>query len=129
MTGDRVLIQQKPKQDKTSGGILLPVAAQEQHNAGRVLAVGPGLTSPKGVLLPVDVKPGDWVLYNAHGGIPISLDGHDYLSTDARNIFLVVDDEYIDPDREINLLRKLYEADAIIDVDCMLTKEVEELLA
>mgnify|MGYP000426818633 CR=1 FL=1 len=40
--GDRVLVQIQSKEEKTSGGILLPTAAQSKPQSGQVVAVGEG---------------------------------------------------------------------------------------
>ena len=40
--GDRVLVQIESTEEKTSGGILLPVAAQSKPQSGQVVSVGDG---------------------------------------------------------------------------------------
>lgn len=45
--GDRLLVKIKTAEEKTSGGILLPTAAQSRPQGGEVVAVGEGRTLGK----------------------------------------------------------------------------------
>lgn len=45
--GDRLLVKIKTAEEKTSGGILLPTAAQTRPQGGEVVAVGEGRTLGK----------------------------------------------------------------------------------
>lgn len=45
--GDRVLVKIKTAEEKTVGGILLPVTAQSKPNGGEVVAVGEGHSAGK----------------------------------------------------------------------------------
>lgn len=66
-TGDRVLVQREDKPvTKSPGGIIIPdTATKEKSKVGIVLAVGPGRTSDEGKLVPISVKPGSKVVFNA----------------------------------------------------------------
>mmetsp|Transcript_39507 Transcript_39507/g.112815 ORF Transcript_39507/g.112815 Transcript_39507/m.112815 type:complete len:103 (+) Transcript_39507:90-398(+) len=75
---DRILVQKLKPDVKSAGGILLPETAKQEVNQGRVLAVGPGRTSPKGELLPMGTKAGDTVVIPRYGGTELKLDGEDY---------------------------------------------------
>ena len=62
--GDRVLVQEfEVEQDKkTASGIIIPsTAAAEDIKMGKVVAVGPGLYTQNGVLIPMTVTVGDEV--------------------------------------------------------------------
>lgn len=62
--GDYILIE-TVTQDKTPGGILLPETMQsEELQCGAVVRYGPGYYQ-NGILVPLDVKCGDKVLYRA----------------------------------------------------------------
>ncbi len=68
--GDRVLIQEfESEQDKkTAGGIIIPsTATAEDVKMGKVVAVGPGLYTQNGVLIPMTVQVGDEVALPAYG--------------------------------------------------------------
>ena len=66
-TGDRVLVQREDKAaTKSPGGIIIPdTATKEKSKVGVVLAVGPGRVSDEGALIPMSVKPGSKVIFNA----------------------------------------------------------------
>lgn len=64
---DRVLVQFDPAEDQEREivpGVLAPArAVDDVHQWGTVLACGKGRWSKKGVRIPIQVKPGDRVLY------------------------------------------------------------------
>ena len=64
---DRVLVQREEKElTKSAGGIIIPDTAQkEKSKIGMVLAVGPGRISDDGRLVPMSIKPGSKVIFNA----------------------------------------------------------------
>ena len=47
---DRVLVKQLDAEDKTAGGIILPDAAKEKPQIGKVIAAGPGKLLDNGKL-------------------------------------------------------------------------------
>lgn len=59
---DMVLLQPEPLEETTKGGILIPRNAKAKHMIGRVLAVGPGRVTDRGVRVEPEVKAGDRVL-------------------------------------------------------------------
>jgi len=52
---DRVVVEPLEAEDKSAGGILLPDAAKQKPQRGRVLAVGPGTIRDNGERTPVSV--------------------------------------------------------------------------
>jgi chaperonin GroES len=60
---DRVLIRRIEAEAKTAGGIIIPDTAKEKPMEGEIVAVGPGARGEDGTLRPLDVKPGDRVLF------------------------------------------------------------------
>jgi chaperonin GroES len=65
---DRVLIRRVDPEGKTTGGIIIPDAAQEKPMEGEIVAVGPGTRDEKGAVVPLDVKPGDRILFGKWSG-------------------------------------------------------------
>ncbi len=65
--GDRVLVKREAKEDtKSPSGIIIPDTAQkEKSKVGVVIAVGPGHINDDGKLIPMSVKPGAKVVFNA----------------------------------------------------------------
>lgn len=67
--GDRVLVQEyKTKEDKkTASGIIIPeTVTADDVKMGKVIAVGEGLYTQNGVLIPMSVKIGDEVILPAY---------------------------------------------------------------
>ena len=65
---DKIVVKTKSKQEEvTEGGILLPdTVDQGKLMEGEVMAVGKGMYSASGTLIPVVVDVGDKILYNKH---------------------------------------------------------------
>jgi chaperonin GroES len=76
---DRVLVQRVQEQETTSGGLIIPDTAKDKPQEGEVLAVGKGKIKEDGKVIPLDVKPGDRVLFGKYSGNEIVMDGEDYL--------------------------------------------------
>ena len=63
--GDHVVIKHSDAERKTAGGILLPDAAQEKPQQGRVLSVGDGrLRLKDGTRIGSQVNEGDRILFS-----------------------------------------------------------------
>jgi chaperonin GroES len=68
--GNRILIK-RAKAQTTKGGILLPDTAQEKPREGTVVAAGPGKADENGNINPLNVKPGDRVLFSSYAGTEV----------------------------------------------------------
>jgi chaperonin GroES len=65
--GERIVVERVLTQDKTSGGIFLPESAKDKQSRGTVVAVGEGRLLNDGSRSPLQVKPGDDVLFTSYG--------------------------------------------------------------
>ncbi|KAK7278979.1 hypothetical protein RJT34_24020 [Clitoria ternatea] len=74
---NRVLVEKIIPPSKTNTGILLPETSSKL-NSGKVVAVGPGIHSKEGKLIPVAVKEGDTVLLPEYGGMEVKLNEKEY---------------------------------------------------
>ena len=72
---DRVVIKQSEAEEKSMGGIILPDAAKEKPQRGKIIAVGPGKILDNGKRGEMNVKKGDEVLYAKYSGNEIEIDG------------------------------------------------------
>ena len=66
---DKIVVKPKTKKDEevTESGILLPdTVDQGKLMEGEVMAVGNGMYSASGTLIPIVVDVGDKILYNKH---------------------------------------------------------------
>jgi chaperonin GroES len=89
---DRIIVEAAAKEQTSAGGIILPDTAQEKPQKGTVLAVGPGKRLDSGQLAPVDVKPGDVVLYGKYSGTEVTVDGKDYVIIRAEDVLGVLEE-------------------------------------
>ncbi|NLO04864.1 MAG: co-chaperone GroES [candidate division WS1 bacterium] len=87
--GARVLVKRLEAEDKSSGGIILPEAAQEKPREGTVVAVGPGEVDDNGEPMGMSVKEGDVVIYASYGGTEIKIDGEEYLLINEDDLLAV----------------------------------------
>jgi len=76
---DRVVVKRVAEEEKTKGGIIIPDTAKEKPMEGEIVAVGPGARDEKGVLVALDVKVGDRILFGKWSGTEVKLDGDDLL--------------------------------------------------
>ena len=77
---DRVLVQRLEKDEEQKiGGIIIPDTAKEKPQEGEVIAVGKGKVTEDGKVLPMDVKPGDRILYGKYSGNEIKIDDVEHL--------------------------------------------------
>jgi chaperonin GroES len=76
---DRILVSRIEEQETTRGGIIIPDTAKDKPQEGEVLAVGKGKIKEDGKILPLDVKPGDRILFGKYAGTEIKIDGQEYL--------------------------------------------------
>ena len=78
--GDRLIIRAIEEEETTASGIVLPDTAKEKPQKGKVIAVGDGkINEDTGKRTPLDVAPGDEILYSKYGGTEIKVDGEDLL--------------------------------------------------
>ncbi len=88
---DRVLVRRVESEEKTSGGIIIPDTAKEKPMEGEVLAVGAGVRSESGKLIPLDVKAGDRVLFGKWSGTEVRIDGEDLLIMKESDIMAIIE--------------------------------------
>lgn len=76
---DRVLVRRLEEKESVKGGIIIPDTAKEKPQEGEVIAVGAGKLNEKGARIPLDVKPGDRILFGKYTGNDITIDEQEYL--------------------------------------------------
>ncbi|WOR13696.1 co-chaperone GroES [Hyphomonas sp. FCG-A18] len=89
--GDRVLVRRVEEATKTAGGIIIPDTATEKPQEGEVLAVGNGAIGDDNERVPLDVKPGDKILFGKWGGTEVKIDGEDLLIMKESDIMGVIE--------------------------------------
>jgi chaperonin GroES len=76
---DRVLVKRLDEGEQKQGGIIIPDTAKEKPQQAEVKAVGSGKRLDSGERVPVDVKPGERILFGKYSGADIKVDGDEYL--------------------------------------------------
>jgi chaperonin GroES len=76
---DRVMVTRLEEGEQKMGGIIIPDSAKEKPQQAHVKAVGNGKLLDTGERVPVDVKPGDRILFGKYSGAEIRIDSVDYL--------------------------------------------------
>ena len=76
---DRLVVKAVTPESMTSGGIILPDSAQEKPQEAEVVAIGPGKTMDNGKVVPLEVKPGDIIVYAKYGGTEIKIGADEYV--------------------------------------------------
>jgi chaperonin GroES len=79
---DRVLVKPDQGDTKSPGGIIIPDAAREKTQQGLVTEIGDDIEAIK-------VKPKQVVMYDKYAGVPIKIDGQDYLILKASDLLAV----------------------------------------
>ena len=91
----RVVVSKPPKEEMSSGGIILPDTVNEQGQTavGKVEQVGPGSRNMNdGQPMPMDVKVGDTIVYTKFSATEIQHKNVDYSVVTERDIIAIVED-------------------------------------
>ena len=88
---DRVVIRLIEAETATKSGIIIPDAAVEKPDQGEILATGEGRVTEDGVVIPLEVKTGDRVLFSKHAGQAVKVDGNEYRILKEDDIMAIVE--------------------------------------
>ncbi len=72
---DRVVVQVMDAEETTAGGIVLPDAAREKPQRGKIVATGPGRLLESGDRAEMSIVVGDEILFGKYGGTDIEYEG------------------------------------------------------
>ena len=76
---DRIVVRRVEEAETTRGGIIIPDSAKDKPQEGEVIAVGKGKSNEEGKVHPLEVKPGDRILFGKYAGTEIKIDGEELL--------------------------------------------------
>ena len=85
-----VLVSHTKVEEKTSGGIIIPDAAKEKPQEGKVIAAGPGRKDRDGNRIAMEVKEGDKIMFGKYSGTEIKIDGVDHVIMKEDEVFCVI---------------------------------------
>ena len=93
---DKIVVKPiENKEERTAGGIILPDTVQDGTLVeGKVVAIGEGMYSASGTLIPVVVDVGDTILYNKNAmKAEHTIDGETYILMSVNEIMSIVKDK------------------------------------
>ena len=90
---DRILVRRIESEEKTKGGIIIPDTAKEKPQEGEVIAAGSGVRNEAGQVQPLDVKPGDRILFGKWSGTDIKMNGEDLLIMKESDVLGIIEVE------------------------------------
>jgi chaperonin GroES len=76
---DRVVVRRITPLEKSLGGIIIPDTVKDKPSEGEIIAAGPGARNELGSIVPLEVKPGDRVLFGKWSGTEVKLAGEELL--------------------------------------------------
>jgi chaperonin GroES len=89
---DRLVVKRLAEEEKTKGGIIIPDAAKEKPQEGRVIAVGPGKVTDNGQRVVPEVKAGDKILFGKYAGTEIKIEGDEHLILREDDVLAIIED-------------------------------------
>ena len=89
---DRIIVKRLEEEEKTKGGIIIPDAAKEKPQEGKVIAVGYGKVLDNGQKFALTVKVGDKILFGKYSGTEIKIDGEEHLILREDDVLGIVED-------------------------------------
>ncbi len=89
--GERVVVKPLPSEERTKSGIVLPDTAKEKPQEGEVIAVGSGKILETGQRVPIDLKPGDRILFSKYAGNEVKIEDVEYLIMREADILGVIE--------------------------------------
>lgn len=87
---DRIIVKRLAEEEKTPGGIIIPDTAKEKPQRGKVVSIGKGRVTDEGKSLPLEVKPGDEVLFGKYSGTEFKMGTEDLLMMKEEEIYGVI---------------------------------------
>ncbi len=87
---DRVLVKRVTAEQKTAGGLIIPVSAKEKPQEALVMAVGNGRVLEGGTIRAMSVDVGDKILFGKYTGDEIKLEGEEMLILREEDILAVL---------------------------------------
>ena len=88
---DRVIVKRMEEERTSPGGIVIPDTAAEKPIKGEIIAVGNGKLLDSGELRPLDLKPGDKVIFGKYSGTEVKVEGQEYLVMKEDDIMAVIE--------------------------------------
>ena len=91
--GARCIVEELKQSETTKTGIIIPGNDKEPTYRGTVISVGDGAMLENGTRVPMEVKPGDEIIYTTFSGSPIidEKTGKTFIILNERDILCILD--------------------------------------
>ncbi|MBS0630254.1 MAG: co-chaperone GroES [Verrucomicrobia bacterium] len=89
--GNRVVAKRTEDQTTTKGGIILPDTAKQKQETAIVVAVGSGITTKDGNIIPIPVSVGDTILMDKYAAQEVTVDDEEFIIVKADDIIAIVE--------------------------------------
>ena len=89
--GDRVVLEREASDEITAGGIVLPDSAQNKPARGVIVSIGDGRMLDDGKRAPIQVKPGDQVIFSSYAGETFKIGDDELLLMNESDILAVIE--------------------------------------
>jgi chaperonin GroES len=88
---DRVVVRRITPLEKSAGGIIIPDTVKDKPMEGEIIAAGPGARNELGSIVPLEVKPGNRVLFGKWSGTEVKIDGEELLIMKESDLLGVIE--------------------------------------
>ena len=88
---DRLAVIRIESESTSPGGIVIPDSAKEKPCKGKVVAIGNGRILENGNRLPLEVKPGDVVLFGKYAGTETKHNGEDLVILREEDVLAIIE--------------------------------------
>jgi chaperonin GroES len=92
-TSDRLLVKKIDDDKKTKSGLVLSDDVVERPTKGKVLDAGEGRMNEDGVILPMQIKKDDIILYPKYAGHAGKIDNEELLILEEKEVLAVLKEE------------------------------------
>lgn len=89
---DRIIVKRVEQQRTTAAGIVIPNTAAEKPEQGEVIAVGSGRLLQDGSVRPLQVQPGERILFGKYAGQTVKIDGEEFLVMREEDVLGVIEE-------------------------------------
>ena len=90
--GGHLIVKGLSAEEVSKSGIIIPdTVNKERSERGEVVAVGPGKLMENGSRAPMDVKPGDNIVFKKYAPDEVKIDGKEYLVISIDDVIAVIE--------------------------------------
>lgn len=87
---DYVVAEAEVAATKTASGLYIPGNAAEKPKTAKVVAVGPGKVGDDNKRVPVELKPGDRIVYKSYSTTDVKVGDKEYILVREEDVLAIV---------------------------------------